>query len=72
MSQGEIHTVASDHAAGKKEDENGINVQLTKHQVHLIKETWQIVSQDLEKAGTVMFMKWVISIIVDRHVPMLP
>lgn len=53
MSQAE----EADHAPGTKEDENGINVELTNHQVYLIKETWKIVSEDLEKAGMVMFTK---------------
>lgn len=54
MSQAE----EADHAAGTKEDENGINnVELTNHQVYLIKETWKLVREDLEKAGMVMFTK---------------
>ena len=60
MSQAEIHAVASeeaDHAVGQNEDEDEINVQLTNHQVYLIKETWKLVREDLEKAGMIMFTK---------------
>ena len=62
MSQGDVHTVpVSDATLTGKMEENAESADsgapLTNRQVELITQTWNIVRKDLEKAGTVMFMK---------------
>ena len=56
MSQSEVHA-AVPAAETEHTEKNDLNVQLTNRQVELISETWKLVRTDLEKAGTVMFMK---------------
>ena len=58
MSQGE--TDAANHVAdtsGKPGSAAEENAQLTNRQVELIIETWSYIRVDLEKAGTVLFVK---------------
>lgn len=55
MSQSE--TDAANHAAASEKDSKEENVQLTNRQVELIIDTWSYVRVDLEKAGTILFVK---------------
>ena len=58
MSQSEVDTTSdhTDHTDAEK-DSTEETVQLTNRQAKLIIDTWSYVRDDLEKAGTVMFMK---------------
>jgi hypothetical protein len=55
MSQSE--TNAANHAASSGKDSADEDIQLTNRQVELILNTWSYVRLDLEKAGTVLFVK---------------
>lgn len=55
MSEGEIHAVAAADADSKENGEEA--PKLTNKQAELITQTWELVKQDLEKAGMIMFMK---------------
>lgn len=59
MSQSEVDATTdhTDHAASAENDSSEESAQLTNKQVKLIVDTWSYVREDLEKAGTVMFMK---------------
>ena len=56
MSQSEADT-ANHTASSGKDSAAEENVQLTNRQVELIIDTWSYVRLDLEKAGTVLFVK---------------
>lgn len=55
MSQSE--TDAANHTASSEKDSAEEDAQLTNRQVELIIDTWSYVRLDLEKAGTVLFIK---------------
>ena len=55
MSQNGIDAANDAAASGKDSKEE--NLQLTNRQVELIIDTWSYVRVDLEKAGTILFVK---------------